>query len=220
MPSCRVAVLLSGSGTTLQNFFNHIDNGSLNGVTIELVVSSRSDAFGVERAKGRNVPTAVVESKAYRNPETKKTDWEAMSSKVVELLHEAKIDLVILAGYMCMFIVPPEFENKVMNIHPALIPAFSGQGMYGDKVHKAVVDRGVKLTGCTVHFVTNEYDAGPIILQKTVQVNSTDTWEDVQYKVQNLEKQAFPEAIFLYAAGRLKVKGSTVYISESKEDDS
>ena len=143
-----------------------------------------------------------------------------MSSKVVDLLHESKIDLVILAGYMCMFIVPPEYENRVMNIHPALIPAFSGQGMYGDKVHKAVIYRGVKLTGCTVHFVTNEYDAGPIILQKTCQVLANDTWEDVQYKVQALEKQAFPEAIFLYAAGRLQVKEGTVFISEAKEEDS
>eukprot|EP01059_Diplonema_ambulator_P001569 TRINITY_DN11335_c2_g1_i1.p1 TRINITY_DN11335_c2_g1~~TRINITY_DN11335_c2_g1_i1.p1 ORF type:complete len:239 (+),score=95.73 TRINITY_DN11335_c2_g1_i1:56-718(+) len=213
--SCKVAVLLSGSGSTLQNIFNHIDNGCMTGVAVELVVSSRSDAYGLERAKQRQVPTMVVESKRFRDAETKVTDWKAMSDEIHEVLKKYNIDLVILAGYMCMFIVPPELENKVMNVHPALIPAFSGQGMYGDRVHKAVVARGAKVTGCTVHFVTNEYDAGPIILQKTMPVTSAMTWEEVQNGVQNLERQAYPEAIFLYAAGRLTVKDGIVSIADA-----
>ena len=135
-----------------------------------------------------------------------------MSKSIVERIIDADIDLVILAGYMCMFIVPEALESRVMNVHPALIPAFSGQGMYGEKVHQAVVKRGVKLTGCTVHFVTNEYDAGPIILQRICNVDSEDTAETVQSKVQALERQAYPEAIALYAAGRLSVSGGVVSV--------
>eukprot|EP01064_Diplonema_japonicum_P005078 TRINITY_DN13393_c1_g3_i1.p1 TRINITY_DN13393_c1_g3~~TRINITY_DN13393_c1_g3_i1.p1 ORF type:complete len:220 (+),score=48.76 TRINITY_DN13393_c1_g3_i1:54-713(+) len=213
--SCKIAVLLSGSGSTLQNIFNHIDNGCMTGVAVELVVSSRADAYGLERAKQRQVPTVVVESKRFRDTETKVTDWKCMSAEICEILKKHEIDLVILAGYMCMFIVPPEYNNKVMNVHPALIPAFSGQGMYGDRVHKAVVSRGAKLTGCTVHFVTNEYDDGPIILQKHMPVTSSMSWEEVQNGVQQLERQAYPEAIFLYAAGRLDVKDGLVTIKES-----
>ena len=136
-----------------------------------------------------------------------------MSAEVVAKLEEAKIDLIVLAGYMCMFIVPEAYENKVMNVHPALIPAFSGQGMYGDKVHRAVIERGAKVTGCTVHFVTNEYDAGPIIMQKVCTVEDTDDYLAVQAKVQALERQAYPEAIQLFADARLTPAGRRVLIS-------
>eukprot|EP01061_Rhynchopus_euleeides_P011148 TRINITY_DN20703_c0_g1_i1.p1 TRINITY_DN20703_c0_g1~~TRINITY_DN20703_c0_g1_i1.p1 ORF type:complete len:236 (+),score=81.55 TRINITY_DN20703_c0_g1_i1:52-708(+) len=213
--TCRLAVLLSGSGSTLQNIFDRIGDGRLKGVSVELVVSSKADAYGLTRAKERGVKTAVVESKTFRNPETKKTDWEAMSSDILGLLEEARTDLVVLAGYMCMFIVPSSLENRVLNVHPALIPAFSGQGMYGDKVHKAVIERGAKVTGCTVHFVTNEYDAGPIILQKICSVDDDDDYEAVQAKVQALEREAYPEAIQLFADKRLTPAGRRVRIAPS-----
>eukprot|EP01063_Lacrimia_lanifica_P022975 TRINITY_DN30490_c0_g1_i1.p1 TRINITY_DN30490_c0_g1~~TRINITY_DN30490_c0_g1_i1.p1 ORF type:complete len:238 (+),score=108.91 TRINITY_DN30490_c0_g1_i1:56-715(+) len=212
---CKVAVMLSGSGTTLQNIFDNMDAGKLPGVSVDLVVSNKANAYGLTRAKERNIQTCVVESAKYRVKDVKpaKWDWEGMSKEICEHIAEAKIDLVILAGFMCMFILPSELDGKVMNVHPALIPAFSGQGMYGDKVHKAVVARGAKVTGCTVHFVTNEYDAGPIILQKVTPVTTEDSWEAVQDRVQALEREAYPEAIGLFAAGRLTVKDGLVHVA-------
>ncbi|KAJ9465567.1 hypothetical protein DIPPA_70103 [Diplonema papillatum] len=211
--TCKLAVLLSGSGTTLQNIFDKIDNGSLPNVAVRLVIASKADAYGLERARKRGVTALSVESKKYRNPETKKTDWTGMNKEIHSLLEQHEVDLVVLAGYMCLFEVPPALENRVINIHPALIPAFSGQGMYGEKVHKAVVERGVKLTGCTAHFVTNEYDAGPIIHQRAVPVSADDTWESVQARVQELEREVFPEAIAMYASGRLVVRNGVVAVA-------
>jgi len=210
---CRVAVLLSGSGTTLQNFLDCSERGELPGVSFDLVLSSKADAYGLTRAREHGIPTAVVESKKFRDPATKQTDWGSMSQDISRHILEAKVDLVVFAGFMCLYVVPPELDGKVMNVHPALIPAFSGQGMYGDKVHKAVVARGVKLTGCTVHFVTNEYDAGPIIVQSTTPVTSSDTWEDVQGRVQALERSSYPEAVRLFAAGRLRIEEGKVHVS-------
>lgn len=212
MPKIRIVVLLSGGGTTMQNIMDKTDQGYLN-TEIVLCISSKDGVKGLERAKARDVPTMVIESKNFR--ENKVTNWAAMSAAINEHVLAAKPDLVVLAGFMCLYEVPTELESKVMNIHPALIPAFCGQGMYGEKVHQAVVKKGVKLTGCTVHFVTNEYDAGPIIVQKTCPVYDTDTPEDVQKRVFEVECEAFPEAIRLYGEGRLNVEGSIVQVRNS-----
>merc|ERR1719482_1480525 len=178
------------------------DLGYLN-AEIVLVISSKEGVKGLETAKARDIPTMVIESKNFR--ENKVTNWGAMSAAINEHVLASKPDLVVLAGFMCLYEVPKELEGKVMNIHPALIPAFCGQGMYGHRVHQAVVKRGAKLTGCTVHFVTNEYDAGPIIVQKTCPVYDTDTAQDVQKKVFEQECEALPEAIRLYSEGRLNI---------------
>merc|ERR1711879_523472 len=149
--------------------------------------------------------TQVVASAAYRKD--KRTDWDAFSEELNRVVLAAKPDLVVLAGFMCFYKLPAALENKVINIHPALLPAFGGQGMYGEKVHEAVVKRGARVSGCTVHFVTNDYDAGPIIVQRTCPVDpAVDSASAVQKRVFAEECEALPDAIQLAIDGRLKVK--------------
>lgn len=206
----KLVVLLSGGGTTLQNIFDRIDRGELDAEVV-LVVSSKDGVKGLERASSRGVPTAVVSSKKYRKD--KKTDWASFSKDLNLVVLGAKPNLVILAGFMCFYEIPPCLDNKVMNIHPALIPAFAGQGMYGDKVHKALVKRGAKVAGCTVHFVTNEYDAGPIIVQRVCKVLADDTADDVAAKVFVEECEAYPSAISMFLEGRLSVQDGIVHVA-------
>ncbi len=210
----RLAVLLSGGGTTLENLAEAIDRGELP-ASIELVVVSRADAFGLERARKRKIPAVVVASRDYRRAGAG-TDWAAMSARLNEVILPVKPDLVCLAGFMCKYDLPPELRGRVMNIHPALLPAFGGQGMYGHHVHEAVVAAGVKVSGCTVHFVDQEYDAGPIILQRTCPVYDTDSPDDVAARVFKEECRAYPEAIRLFAAGRLRLEGRRVRVREEK----
>lgn len=198
----------------MQNILDKIDEGLLK-AEIALCISSKEGVKGLERAKKANIPTIVVESKSFR--QNKVTDWSAMSRAINSHVLSAKPDLVCLCGFMCLYEVPKELEGKVMNIHPGLIPAFSGQGMYGEHVHKAVVKKGVKVTGCTVHFVTNEYDAGPIIVQKTCPVYDTDTPDDVQRRVFEQECDALPEAIRLYGEGRLTIHEGIVRVKRDSE---
>jgi len=196
----------------MQNILDKIDQGKLN-AEIVLVISSKEGVKGLERAKARDIPTLVIESKSFRA--NKVTDWAAMSTAINSHVLGVSPDLVVLAGFMCMYMVPKELEGKVINVHPALIPAFCGQGMYGERVHQAVVAKGVKITGCTIHFVTNEYDAGPIIVQKTCPVYDTDTPEDVQKRVFEQECEAMPEAIRLYGEGRLRIEGGVVQVKRN-----
>jgi len=200
----RLGVLVSGGGTTLENFFEKIENGSLD-AEISCVISSSPDAYALERAAKRNIPSASVDRSQYDSVET-------YSSEIFRLLDKHEIGLVILAGFLKLIRIPEGYEGRAMNIHPALIPAFCGDKMYGMKVHKAVVEKGVKVSGCTVHFADNVYDNGPIIVQKTVPVYDTDSPEDVQKRVFEMEKEAYPEAINLYAAGRLRIDGRRVII--------
>lgn len=200
----KLAVLLSGSGTTLENVFEHIERGELP-AEVAVVISSLSRAYGLVRAKKRGVPTRVVVRKEY--PST-----EAYSQAVFEAVREHKAGLVCLAGFMVRVDVPPDYVGKVMNVHPALIPSFCGKGWYGHFVHEAVIDSGVKLTGCTVHFVDDEYDNGPIIIQRPVNVADDDTPETLAEKVQAEERKAYPEAIGLFARGRLKIEGRKVRV--------
>ncbi len=203
----NVAVLVSGSGTTLQNFIDKIAIGELP-ARISIVLASRKDAYGLVRARDNGIPAVVVPSVAY------KRNWKAMSKAINEAMEPYEVDLIALAGFMCFYLVPPHFEGKVMNIHPALIPSFCGEKFYGHAVHEAVLKAGVKESGCTVHFVDNEYDHGPIIIQRNVPVLDGDTPETLAARVFEQECIAYPEAIRLFAEGKLKIEDDQVRIIE------
>ena len=200
----RVAVLLTGAGTTLENLFQKRDAGQLD-VDIVAVISSRADAYGLERARKRNIPTHVVERKKFVLPED-------FSAAIFETLTPYKVDLVVLAGFMSLLKIPDEYTHRVINIHPALLPAFGGKGYYGNKVHESVLKTGCKLTGCTVHFVDNEYDQGPIVAQRSVPVHADDSVEILAARVQAAEREVYPEAIQWIAKGRIKVDGRVVKV--------
>ena len=189
-----IAVLISGSGTTLRNLIELRDCGVLP-VDFRLVVSSKKDAGGLKFAEAASIPTAVISKK-------KADSSKQHSENVFGLIRKAGVQLVVMGGYLQHVLIPTDFENKVINIHPSLIPSFSGKGMYGLKVHQAAIDFGVKVSGCTVHFVDNEYDHGPIILQRTCEVLATDSAESLQRRVFELECQALPDAIRIIAVQR------------------
>ena len=200
----RLGVLISGSGTTLQNFLDEIDAGRLEAV-VAVVISSSPHAHGLVRAKKHNIPTEVIRRNVY-------SDASTYGEAMAEVLDRHKVELVTMAGFLKLWRLPERYKGRVMNIHPALIPAFCGQDMYGRTVHKAVVESGVKVSGCTVHFADNEYDTGPVIIQRAVPVSFEDTAEDVAKRVFKEECVAYPEAIRLYAQGRLKIEGQRVRI--------
>jgi phosphoribosylglycinamide formyltransferase 1 len=193
MAPIRLAVLVSGGGTTLQNLLDRIADGRLQ-AEIALVVSSKADAFGLERASKAGLPSLVVNRKEAGS-------LEEFSRRIFAACREARAELVCLAGFLHLIRVPDDFLGRVMNIHPALIPAFCGKGWYGHRVHEAVLQSGVKVSGCTVHFADNEYDHGPIILQRTVPVLDNDTPDTLAARVFEQECEAYPEAIKLFAAG-------------------
>lgn len=201
-PPPRLAVLLSGNGSTLQNLIDRAADGRFPAHIVG-VLSSRADAFGLERAKRAGIPTAVVERKP---PDTH-------SARAFDVVRGWQPDLVILAGWMHLLSVPPEFRWKVLNVHPALLPAFGGKGMYGRHAHEAVLGYGAKVSGCTVHFVDDTYDTGPIIAQRTVPVLDADTPDTLAARVQEAEREAYPEAIRRIAAGGWRVDGRRVVFS-------
>lgn len=206
MPPLRLAVLISGSGTTLQNFLDHIARGQLPAQVVT-VVSSKAGVAGLERARNAGLPAHVVERKACASV-------EEFSARIFEHCRQADANLVCLAGFLQLVRIPDDYRHKVLNIHPALIPAFSGQGMYGHHVHEAVLAAGVKVTGCTVHFADNEYDHGPIILQRCVPVRDDDTPASLSARVFAQECAAYPEAIRLLAEGKMRIEGRRVRISD------
>ncbi len=199
-----VAVLISGGGTTLRNLIERVERGVLN-VDIRRVISSSPTARGLQFAKDADIPSRTLESSSF-------VDAAAYSDAVFTQCREADVRLVVMAGFLKFLPIPEEFQNRVMNIHPALIPAFCGKGMYGSRVHEAVLEYGAKVSGCTVHFVDNVYDHGPIILQRVVPVREDDTSESLQARVFAAECEAYPEAIAHFAAGRLRVNGRIVSI--------
>lgn len=200
----RLAVLLSGGGTTLQNIIDHIAAGKLD-AEVACVISSRADAYGIERARNHNIPALVFARRLYDGLETFNRDiWGAIRQ------HNA--DLVVLAGFMSLLKIPPDYHNRIVNIHPALIPAFCGKGMYGHHVHEAVLEYGVKLTGVTVHFADPEYDSGPIICQDAVPVRDDDTADTLAKRVLAKEHELYPKAIQLIAENRVRVEGRRVRI--------
>ena len=200
----RLAVLLSGSGSTLQNLLDRIAAGTLPAQVV-VVVASRSDAYGFERARLAGIPARVVARKEY-------ADVERFNDALHAALEPFAADLVVLGGFLSLFQPRSRYAGRVMNIHPALIPAFCGAGFYGDKVHRAVLESGVRVSGCTVHFADDQYDHGPIILQGTVPVLDDDTPETLAARVHALERELYPEAIRLWAEGRLRIEGRRVRI--------
>ncbi|WKZ18528.1 MAG: phosphoribosylglycinamide formyltransferase [Candidatus Jettenia sp. CY-1] len=203
----NLGVLISGSGNTLQNFIDQIKTEKLN-AHIEVVISSKPDVAGLDRAKKYNIPTSVVPYVNYK-------DVDSFSNALSTELDKYAIDLITLAGFIHLYKIPEKYQGRVMNIHPGLIPAFCGQQYYGYKVHKAAIDYGVKVSGCTVHFADNTYDTGPIIIQRAVPVFFEDTPDTLAARVFGEECMAYPEAIRLFAAGRLRIEGRKVKILNS-----
>lgn len=203
-----VAVLISGGGTTLRNFVARKQAGDLP-ISIPLVIASRM-CRGVELCRELGLQCEVVDRKTCGSV-------AEFSDRIFSLVRESGCGLVALAGFLSRIAIPPDFEQKVMNIHPGLIPAFCGKGMHGHHVHEAVLQRGARISGCTVHFADNEYDHGPIILQRVVPVLDEDTANSLAARVFAAECEAYPAAIRLYAEGRLEAVGSLVRIRSHAE---
>jgi len=193
----RVGVLLSGEGTSLENLFEHIEAGEVPAEVV-LVVSSKEDVGGLRRAERRGVPAVAIPRKRHR----KQGEFNDLIHVELE---KHGVEFVALLGFLSVFELRGKFEGRTINVHPALIPAFSGQGFYGKKVYDAVFEKGVKVTGATVHFADEEYDRGPIILQEAVPVLEDDTVETLSARVQAAERRLVPEAIRLFAEGRLEI---------------
>jgi formyltetrahydrofolate-dependent phosphoribosylglycinamide formyltransferase len=199
----RLGVLISGGGTTLVNFLNKIESSELR-AEISLVIASRPDCGGLEKAKHAGLHCEVVSRKSFASV-------DEFSSAIFDRCRAARLDLVTLAGFLSLIRIPDDFSLRVMNIHPALIPAFCGHGFHGRKVHEEVLKRGVKISGCTVHFADNEYDHGPIIAQQAVPVLDDDTPETLAARVFAAECECYPRAIRLFAEGRLDVRDGRVF---------
>ena len=200
----RIAVLISGGGTTLHNFLEKIADGELP-VEIVAVVSSTPTARGLQFAADAGIPSIVIERKSF-------ADQDAFSRMIFDHCRRARADLVAMAGFLKRVTIPDDFANRVVNIHPALVPAFCGEGFYGHRVHEAVLQYGAKLSGCTVHFADNQYDHGPVIVQRAVPVLDDDTPETLAARVFEAECVAYPEALRLIAAGRVTVEGRRVRV--------
>lgn len=199
----RLVVPLSGGGTTLQNMIDRIGRGEL-AATVELVIASRPDAYGLERARKAGIPTLVIPRKG--------TEQREFTRRMQEAIREARADLVCMAGFLSLWTIPDDYLGRVMNIHPALLPSFGGKGYYGHHVHEAVLQAGCKVSGCTVHFADNIYDHGPIVVQRCVPVREEDTADTLAARVFEQECIAYPEAIQLFAEGRLRIEGPRVRI--------
>lgn len=200
----RLGVLISGGGTTLINFLGRISSNELS-AEISLVIASRSDCGGIEKAEHAGLRCDIVSRKSF-------SSVAEFSSVIFERCRDARVDLVVLAGFLSLIRIPDDFRLRVMNIHPALIPAFCGHGFHGHKVHEEVLKRGVKVSGCTVHFADNEYDHGPIIAQQAVPVLDDDTPETLAARVFAAECECYPLAIRLFAEGRLDVRNGRVFV--------
>ncbi|MCG8448022.1 MAG: phosphoribosylglycinamide formyltransferase [Pirellulales bacterium] len=201
----RLAVLISGSGRTLKNFIDLAADDKLP-IDIRLVISSTSKASGLQHAENAGIPTKVF----LRREATSDADYGRV---IFDACRAAEVDYVVMAGFLKLAPVSDDFVGRVLNIHPALIPSFCGHGMYGNRVHQAVLDYGVKTTGCSIHFVDNQYDAGPIIWQQPVPVFDDDTVDTLADRVFEAEKEAYPRVLRLLAAGKIKLEGRRVRIS-------
>lgn len=200
----RLAVLISGGGRTLKNLLDLAASDRLP-IEVSLVLSSSPKAGGLEFARASNVPARVYERCDYDSS-------QAYGEAIFAACRDARVDFVVMAGFTKLAPVPADFAGRVLNIHPSLLPAFGGHGMYGHRVHQAVLDAGVKVTGVTVHFVDNQYDQGPIIWQQPVPVFDDDTADTLAARVFESEKDAYPQVLRLIAAGRIQLDGRRVRI--------
>ena len=195
----NIGVLISGGGTNLQAIIDETKSGGING-TVKLVISNKEDAYGLERARLSKI----------------KAVYETDEDKIIELLKENNIDFIVLAGYL-KIITPKfvdEFRNKIINIHPSLIPSFCGKGYYGEKVHQGVIDYGAKVTGATVHFVDEGADTGTIIMQEAVNVEQDDDAKSLAKRVLEVEHRILKESIRLFCENKLSIQGRRVFINE------
>ncbi len=206
----KIGICVSGGGTNLQAIIDAVNSGKIQNTQIAVVVSNNPNAYALERAKNAGIPGVVVSRKDH-------PDKDEFNQALIASLEDAGVDLVVLAGFLV--VIPPEmvkrFPNKIINIHPSLIPSFCGTGYYGLKVHEGVLARGVKYTGATVHFVDEGTDSGPIIIQKPVAVKNGDTPEVLQRRVmEEAEWQILPEAINLIAQNKVRVEGRITMVEE------
>ena len=206
----KLAVLVSGGGTNLQAIIDSIADGRITNAEIKVVISNNKNAYALERAAKAGIPAKALSPKNF-------TDREAFNDALLQALIDSEADLVVLAG--CLVVIPPKiaehFKNRIINIHPSLIPSFCGKDYYGLKVHEGVLNRGVKVTGATVHFVDDGTDTGPIILQKAVEVHQDDTPKSLQLRVmEEAEWVIMPRAIDLIANGKVKVEGGKALIEQ------
>lgn len=206
----KLAVLVSGGGTNLQSIIDSIADGRITNAEIKVVISNNKNAYALERAAKAGIPAKALSPKDF-------TDREAFNDALLQALIDSEADLVVLAG--CLVVIPPKivehFKNRIINIHPSLIPSFCGKDYYGLKVHEGVLSRGVKVTGATVHFVDDGTDTGPIILQKAVEVHQDDTPKSLQLRVmEEAEWVIMPRAIDLIANGKVKVEGGKALIEQ------
>ena len=209
---CRLAVLISGAGSTMVNLAKHIEAGKLP-AEIAVVVSSRKNVLGLDRAAGMGIPTETLTRRGFKqegvfNP-------TAYSQALADLLDGYRPDLIVMAGFMTRLEAPVLSRWDVINVHPALLPMFGGENFHGHKVHEAVLEAGVKITGATVHFADAIYDGGAIILQQAVAVQDDDTPDTLAARVQAAEREIYPHAIRLIAEGRLERSGRVVRIKKS-----
>jgi phosphoribosylglycinamide formyltransferase-1 len=195
----RLGVLISGGGRTMVNFADRIRQGSFR-AEISLVIASKSECLGVARAREAGLDCETIAPQNFDSV-------ARFSEAVFERMRELNVDLVVLAGFLCLVRIPEDFEYRVLNIHPALIPSFCGHGFYGSRVHQAAIERGVRVSGCTVHFADNEYDHGPILIQRTVSIPDGTTPEELAELVFEQECIAYPEAIQNVVSGRLQIDG-------------
>lgn len=202
----NIAVFASGRGSNFQAILNAIDSGSLP-ARITALISNKSDAGAMEIARGHDIPTSHLSQKLFQKE-------DALAEAMLNVLTKQRADLIVLAGYLKKIPVQVvrRFRNRIINIHPALLPSFGGAGMYGHFVHEAVIASGVKVSGATVHLVDEEYDRGPIILQKTVEVLPADTPDSLAAKVLKIEHEIFPFAVKAFAEGRIKIEGKKAWI--------
>ena len=208
MLNTRIAVLVSGGGTNLQALIDAEKRGELGNGKISLVISSKPEVYALERAKSNSIKSIVLSRKEYGSI----ADY---SRALADTMEEEKIDLVVLAGFLTLFDeqVYERFPNKILNVHPALIPSFCGKGFYGLYVHEAALAKGVKLSGATVHIVTPECDAGPIVMQKAVEVKENDTPETLQRRImEEAEWKILPASVKLFCDGKITIKDNKVYI--------
>ena len=201
----KLAVLISGTGRTLKNMINRSKEGTLD-AEIKLVISSSSSARGLQYAEEEVIPIEILERPDFKSQ-------GEFSTAIFDVCRKAEVDYVVMAGYIKFLDIPDDFTNRVLNIHPSLVPAFCGKGYYGDHVHSKVLEYGVKITGCSIHFVDQKYDNGPVILQRAVEVLETDTVASLNDRVFDAEREAYPEALQLLAEGRVSVVGRIVKIA-------
>ena len=208
----KIAVFVSGGGTNLQALIDAQNAGKLKSGEIVLVLSSKPDVYALERAANAGIPAAVASRKLLRTQ-------EAFEATILELLEESEVELIVLAGFLSILSESfvKKYPNRIVNVHPSLIPSFCGDGFYGLRVHEAALEKGVKVSGATVHIVTPECDAGPIVLQRAVAVREDDTPETLQRRImEEAEWKILPDAVRLFCDGRIKVIDNKVRIEETR----